>query len=108
MDSKMISQKLDRQFVFEGVKLIIQLNDQNPGCDQCMRFLDYYSRFALQSGDKELLLLVNIVIIGEIRKNLEGKNESFKSTNYPFAVKALSEIRSIRKKDVMEQKGLLK
>lgn len=34
MDSKMISQKLDRQFVFEGVKLIIQLNDQNPGCDQ--------------------------------------------------------------------------
>ena len=41
-------------------------------------------------------------------KNLGGKNESFKSTNYSFAVKALSEIRSIRKKDVMEQKGLLK
>ena len=71
MDSKMISQKLDRQFVFEGVKLIIQLNDQNPGCDQCMRFLDYYSRFALQSGDKELLLLVNIVIIGEIGGTME-------------------------------------
>lgn len=35
--------------------------------------LDYYSRFALQSEDKELLLLINIVIIGEIQKILEVK-----------------------------------
>jgi hypothetical protein len=95
-DSKNMS---DRQFFIDGINLITQWDISSSGCDQCMRLLDYYSRLALTSNDRELLLLLNTVITAEIRKNLEGKNGSFKKTNYPYACEAIEKISVLREED---------
>jgi hypothetical protein len=101
------SKTADRQFFLEGINLVTQWDIKSPGCDQCMRLLDYYSRLALLSEDRELLLLLNTVITAQIRQNLEGKNGSFKSTNYPYACKAIEEIRPLREADARAQKALV-
>lgn len=94
----------DRQFFLEGINLITQWDIKAPGCDQCMRLLDYYGRLALISEDRELLLLLNTVITAKIRENLEGKNGSFKVTNYPYACEAIKKIRPLREADARAQK----
>ena len=99
------SRTADRQFFLEGINLITQWDIKSPGCDQCMRLLDYYSRIALLSEDRELLLLLNTVITAKIRQNLEGKNGSFKVTNYPYACEAIEKIRPLREADVRAQKA---
>ncbi len=93
------SKQVERQFFLEGINQITQWDIQSPGCDQCMRLLDYYSRLALQSSDRELLLLLNTVITAKIRSNLEGKNGSFRVTNYPYACSAIERIRPLREAD---------
>lgn len=98
------SRTADRQFYLEGINLITQWDIKSPGCDQCMRLLDYYSRLALVSEDRELLLLLNTVITAKIRQNLEGKNGSFKVTNYPYACDAIEKIRPLREADAKAQK----
>lgn len=95
----------DRQFFLEGINLITQWDIKVPGCDQCMRLLDYYGRLALISEDRELLLLLNTVITAKIRENLEGKNGSFKVTNYPYACEAIERIRPLREADARAQKA---
>jgi hypothetical protein len=95
----------DRQFFLEGINLITQWDIKSPGCDQCMRLLDYYGRLALLSKDRELLLLLNTVITAKIRENLEGKNGSFKVTNYPYACEAIERIRPLREADARAQKA---
>lgn len=95
-----------RQFFLEGINLITQWDIKSPGCDQCMRLLDYYSRLALESEDRgELLLLLNTIITAAIRRNLESKNGSFKATNYPFACEAIEEIRPLREADARAHKA---
>jgi hypothetical protein len=94
-----------RQFFLEGINLITQWDIKSPGCDQCMRLLDYYGRLALLSEDRELLLLLNTVITAKIRQNLEGKNGSFKVTNYPYACEAIEKIRPLREADAKAQKA---
>lgn len=88
-----------RTFFLEGVNQITQWDIESPGCDQCMRLLDYYGRVALASEDRELLLILNTVITANIRKNLQGENGSFKQTNYPYACNALVHIRTLREED---------
>lgn len=88
-----------REFFLEGINLITQWDIKSPGCDQCMRLLDYYGRLAIQSGDRELMLLLNTVITAKIRANLEGKNGSFRVTNYPYACELLEQIRPLREAD---------
>ncbi|TDS97263.1 hypothetical protein [Erwinia rhapontici] len=95
----------ERQFFLEGINLITQWDIKVPGCDQCMRLLDYYGRLALISEDRELLLLLNTVITAKIRENLEGKNGSFKVTNYPYACEAIERIRPLREADARAQKA---
>ncbi|MBJ9633688.1 hypothetical protein I5532_13705 [Citrobacter freundii] len=95
----------DRQFFLEGINLITQWDIKAPGCDQCMRLLDYYGRLALLSEDRELLLLLNTVITAKIRENLEGKNGSFKVTNYPYACEAIKKIRPLREANARAQKA---
>jgi len=95
----------DRQYFLEGINLITQWDINSPGCDQCMRLLDYYSRLALLSEDRELLLVLNTVITAKIRQNLEGKNGSFKVTNYPYACEAIEKIRPLREADARAQKA---
>ncbi|PMQ16511.1 hypothetical protein [Janthinobacterium sp. AD80] len=88
-----------RTFFLEGVNQITQWDIESPGCDQCMRLLDYYGRVALASEDRELLLILNTVITAKIRKNLQGENGSFKQSNYPYACKALDHIKPLREED---------
>jgi len=104
-DSKNTS---DRQFFLNGINLITQWDLSSPGCDQCMRLLDYYGRLALASNDRELLLMLNTVITAEVKKNLEGKNGSFKSTNYPYACEAIDRIKVLREEDSRAQKAFRK
>lgn len=99
------SRTADRQHFLDGINLITQWDITSPGCDQCMRLLDYYSRLALLSEDHELLLLLNTVITAKIRQNLEGKNGSFKVTNYPYACEAIERIRPLREADARAQKA---
>jgi uncharacterized membrane protein len=91
--------RTNRSFFLEGVGLITQWDIASPGSDQCLRLLDYYGRIALQSSDRELLLILNTVITAQIRANLQGKNGSFKSTNYPYACEAVERIAELRKED---------
>ncbi len=72
-----------------------------------MRLLDYYCRLALVSEDRELLLLLNTVITAKIRQNLEGKNGSFRVTNYPYACKAIEKIRPLREADARAEKAFV-
>jgi hypothetical protein len=99
------SKTAERQFFLEGINLITQWDIKSPGCDQCMRLLDYYSRLALLSGERELLLLLNTVITAKIRQNLEGKNGSYKVTNYPYACEAIEQIRPLREADARAKKA---
>jgi hypothetical protein len=104
--SKTTKNLSDRQFFIDGINLIAQWDISASGCDQCMRLLDYYGRIALVSEDKELLLLLNTVITAQIRKNLEGKNGSFKQTNYPYACDAVEKIKELREKENREYKKI--
>lgn len=97
--------RTSRSFFLEGVGLITQWDIASPGCDQCLRLLDYYSRLAIKSGDGELLLILNTVITAQIRANLQGKNGSFKKTNYPFACEALELIAESRKREGLALKA---
>ena len=99
------SRTAERQYFLDGIKLITEWDIKSSGCDQCMRLLDYYSRLALQSEDRELLLLLNTVITAKIRQNLEGKNGGFKVTNYPYASEAVEKIRPLREADARTQKA---
>ena len=93
------SQNADRNSFLQGINLITQLDLASPGCDQCLRLLDYYGRLALKAEDRELSLLLNTVITAKIRKNLEGKNGSFRQTNYPYACEIMKKIAQLREED---------
>lgn len=93
------TQQANRNFFLTGVNLITQWDIASPGCDQSLRLLDYYGRIALQSPDRELLLILNTVVTAQIRANLEGKNGSFRRTNYPYACEAVERIAELRKED---------
>jgi uncharacterized membrane protein len=88
-----------RDFFLQGINLITQWDIASPGCDQCLRLLDYYGRVALASEDRELPLILNTVITAKIRENLQGQNGSFKRTNYPYACEAMDKIAALRKED---------
>ena len=89
----------ERDFFLQGINLITQWDIASPGCDQCLRLLDYYGRVALASKDRELPLLLNTVITAKIRENLQGHNGSFKRTNYPYACEAMDKIAELQKED---------
>lgn len=97
--------RTSRSFFLEGVGLITQWDLASPGSDQCLRLLDYYGRIALSSTDRELLLVLNTVITAQIRANLQGRNGSFKKTNYPYACEALERIADLRKEDGLAMKA---
>ncbi|MFP8780256.1 hypothetical protein [Hydrogenophaga sp. RWCD_12] len=93
-----------REFFLQGINLITQWDIASPGCDQCLRLLDYYGRVALNSEDRELPLMLNTVITAKIRENLQGQNGSFKRTNYPYAIEVMERIAELRKEDGLASK----
>lgn len=95
----------ERNFFLQGINLITQWDIASPGCDQCLRLLDYYGRIALASTDRELPLILNTVITAKIRENLLGQNGSFKRTNYPYACDVMDKIAALRKEDGLASKA---
>lgn len=61
-----------REHFLSGITVIGQYDIDSPGCEQAMRLLDYYSAVALELKDDELLLLLNTVMTGDIRRKLES------------------------------------
>ena len=98
------TRQTERDFFLQGINLITQWDIASPGCDQCLRLLDYYGRIALTSNDRELPLLLNTVITAKIRENLQGQNGSYKRTNYPYACEAMDRIAELRKEDGLAAK----
>ena len=93
------SARAEREFFLQGINLITQWDLASPGCDQCLRLVDYYGRIALSSRDRELPLILNTVITAKIRENLNGKNGSFRRTNYPYTCEVMEKIALLREED---------
>lgn len=98
------TKQTQRDFFLQGINLITQWDIASPGCDQCLRLLDYYGRIALTSEDRELPLILNTVITAKIRENLQGQNGSFRRTNYPYACEIMDKIAQLRKEDGLASK----
>ena len=93
-----------RQYFIQGVDLIgtaIREKDTVTA----LRLTEYYSRLALSKRDAELFLILNTVLGGDIRKQLEMPDKTIRG-NYPFAVSALEEIGALLKKQSLARKGL--
>ena len=93
-----------RQYFIQGAEMIanaIRKEDQLLG----LRLIEYYSRLALSRNDGELLLILNAIVIGDIRKVLETADQNTMN-NYPFAVKAINVIGLFQKKAALKRKRI--
>jgi hypothetical protein len=70
-----------------------------------MRLLDYYSSLALKQDDPELFLILNTVMTGQVRKNLEDIQEK-KQETYGDAVSAREHIKRMLRDQNLERKGI--
>lgn len=101
------------QFMLQGVDQIAQWELSNPGSDQALRLIDYYSRVSLKYDEplsRELLLILNAAITGAIKRSLgySRSGDGAKLTTYPFAFEALGKIESIREEEGRVQKARAK
>ena len=115
----------DLNFFMQGVNTITQWELKSPGCEQSMRLLDFFGKLALQEYDEaykkpsagiyyssiyevqvanQNLLLLNTLITGTIRQNLQGENGKHNSTNYQFATRLMNEIGKIRKAEGLAER----
>lgn len=95
-----------REHFLSGLTVIGQYDVANPGCEQALRFLDYYSRLAIELKNDELLLLLNTVITKEIRSKLEIYDKENTPDIYVYARTAKKQIAALLKAHHMERKGL--
>jgi hypothetical protein len=93
-----------RQYFIQGADLITTaIRDKDT--ISAMRFIEYYSRLALSKKDGELYLILNAVLYGDVRKQLESDDQTILN-NYPYAVSAMKEIGSLLKSQSMKRKGI--
>lgn len=95
-----------REHFLSGIGVIGQYDIANPGCEQALRVLDYFSLIALGLRDNELLLILNTVMTKEIRKRLEELDEG-KTEVYIHAREARKIIQELLKDYNMRRKGLI-
>ena len=119
----------DLNFFMQSINTITQWELKSPGCEQSMRLLDFFGKLALQEFDEiysnaerdgifdksdfavvtqavnQNLLLLNTLIAGTIRQNLQGENGKHNSTNYPFATRLMNEIGKIRKAEGLAERN---
>jgi uncharacterized membrane protein (Fun14 family) len=93
-----------RQYFLQGTELISSAMRSQDDL-QALRIIDYFSRLALSSEDDELFLVLNTILAGKIRKQLEQPDKNTLG-NYPFAVKAVSKIGSIQKEKALNRKAI--
>ena len=94
-----------REHFLSGIGVIGQYDINNPGCEQALRLLDYYSTIALELKDVELLLLLNTVMTKEIRKVLETLDDGNQDI-YMNARSARKKVQQILKDHNLARKGL--
>lgn len=70
-----------------------------------MRLLDYYSSLGLKQDDPDLFLILNTVMTGQVRKNLEDIQEK-KQETYVHAVTAREHIKRMLRDQNLERKGI--
>jgi len=89
------------------VEMIFRMTTTDPDSTVAMRLLDLYAKRALHETNDEGLMILNTVITGQIRENLEGKRGSFNATNYIFALAAHNRIAILRREECMALKKVL-
>jgi hypothetical protein len=95
----------NREHFLSGIAAIAQYDISEPGCEQAMRLLDYYSYKALSLKDDELFRVLNTVMTSEIRRKLE-EFQARKQETYGNAIKARTHIQELLKREALERKGL--
>jgi uncharacterized membrane protein len=95
-----------RESFLAGLDLIAQYDLKEPGCEQAMRILDYYSKLAIEDGKEEWLWMLNVVITKEIRKKLEDA-EAQEQEVYPHAQEARAKIQLILECYHKKRKGII-
>lgn len=93
-----------RQYFIQGVELIAAAIRENDATT-ALRLIEYYARLALSKRDAELFLILNTILCGDIRKQLESPDKNI-AGNYPFAVDAVVEIGTLLKKQSLLRKGI--
>jgi hypothetical protein len=106
-----VQQASDRRFrlrehFLAGLNIIGQYDTNQPGCEQALRFLDYYARVALELKDKELLLLLNAVITKDIRSRLEALDKEKQRDIYVYAREAKRQLADLLRDHHMARKGV--
>ena len=95
-----------RESFLAGLDLIAQYDLKEPGCEQAMRILDYYSKLALEDGEDEWLWMLNVVITKEIRKKLE-EAKAQKQEVYRHAQDARDKIQKVLECYHKKRKGII-
>lgn len=93
-----------RQYFIQGADLITSAIRDND-IISAMRFIEYYSRLALSKKDGELYRILNAVLFGDVRKQLESDDKNILN-NYPYSVLAMKEIGLLLKSQSMKRKGI--
>lgn len=93
-----------RNYFLQGLELISSAI-QNEDDFQALRVIDYFSRLAISSEDDELFLVLNTILYGNIRKQLEQPEDHMRN-NYPFAVETISRIGNIQRTKALSRKGI--
>jgi hypothetical protein len=93
-----------RQYFIQGADLITSAM-RDKDMISAMRFIEYYSRLALSKNDGELYLILNAVLFGDVRKQLESDDKNILN-NYPYSVLAMKEIGALLKSQSMKRKGI--
>lgn len=94
-----------RQYFVQGAELITTaIRDKD--LIVAMRFIEYYSRLALSKRDGELYLILNAVLFGDLRKQLESGDKNILN-NYPYTVWAMKEIGLLLESQSKKRKGII-
>jgi hypothetical protein len=91
-----------RSYFLDGIGLAAE-SVRHEDANQALRVLDYFARLALSEHDDELFLVLNTVIAGDIRKQIET-GEQHITQNYPFVTQAVAEIGRIQKERSIARK----
>ena len=96
----------DREHLVSGIAAIAQYDISEPGCEQAMRLLNYYSYLALSLNEEDFFRILNTVITAEIRKKLEDLEARKQQETYPYAIEAHKRIKDLLKREGLARKGL--
>ena len=91
-----------RSYFLDGAGLAAEAV-RHEDATQALRVLDYFARLALSEHDDELFLVLNTVIAGDIRKQIETGQQHV-TQNYPFVTQAVTEIGRIQKERAIARK----